>query len=95
MSIIFEVQDTSGRKIYLPERTWSHITKKHPYISSYVEKMKETVKNPDKITFLSLDKEVRYCYKYYKKFKKYVLVIVKYLNGKGHIITAHFVKTIQ
>ena len=92
MDIIFEILDKTGRKIYLPIKTWSHITRKHPSMTNYIEEIKSTVKNPDKITEWSLDKDVRYYYKYYKSKDppKYLLVIIKYLNGKGFIISSYF-----
>ena len=92
MDKIFEVIDKKGRKIYLSSKTWSHITRKHPYIANYLEEMKETIQRPDKTTDWSLDEDVRYNYRYYKNKDppKYLLVIVKYLNGTGFVISAYF-----
>ena len=98
MTKLFEVRDKTGRNVYLPSITWSHIVRKHPYVSSYFEEIKETVQKPDKITDYSLDKDVRYHYKYYKHREspnQYLLVIVKYLNSSGFIISAYFVKGIK
>lgn len=92
MKIIFETIDKTGRKINLSKRQWSHIRKKHPEIED-IEYVKETIQNPDKITSYSYDKTIRYYYKFYKHRKssqKYLLVIVKYLNGGGHIVSSYF-----
>tara|TARA_Y100000310_G_C20148889_1_gene563739 strand:+ start:185 stop:376 length:192 start_codon:yes stop_codon:yes gene_type:complete len=57
-----------------------------------VEEIKETLKSPDKITSYSRDKNIQYYYKQYKNLKapnKFLLVVVKYLNGEGFIATAY------
>lgn len=96
---IFEVLDKTGRKIRLTEKQWSHITRKHSQVSSEKEKIIETVKNPDKIIDPKQpDPNKRFYYKYYKNRPsphKFVRVIVKYLNGKGFVITAQFVSNIR
>ena len=50
-----------------------------------------------KITKYELDENVKYYYKYFKEREsaKYLLVIVKYLNDHGFIITAYFVRNIK
>ena len=94
---IFEVVDKTGRKIRLTKRQYSHLLKKHPYMNKYMEEIKETIQNPDKITFSNVDKDVRYYYKDFKSkdmYKRYLLVSVKYLNGEGYIITSFFTNKI-
>ena len=98
MDFIFELKDKTNRRIYLPRKTWSHIMRKHPYLSGYVEEIKETVQKPDKVIHSLADRNVRYYYKYYKQKNKpheYLLVVVKYLNNSGFIITAYFVSSIK
>ena len=95
---IFEIRDKSGRKIHLSDERWNHIVNEHPEIASYVEQLKDLVENPTKITTYSLDENVKYYYKYFKERKssaKYLLVIVKYLNDHGSMITAYFVINIK
>ena len=77
---------------------WSHITKRHPHMANFLEEIKEAIKNPNKITDTSSDINVRYYYKYYKHKEsqnKYILVIVKYLNGEGFVISKYFVNNIK
>ncbi len=97
MTWIFEVEDKSGRKIHLSDERWKHLNQEHPEVAPYLEDIKETLKNPVKITEYELDENVRYYYKYFKEREsaKYLLVIVKYLNNHGFIITAYFVKNIK
>src|SRR3989344_4396385 len=62
------------------------------------EKIIETLQKPDKITSSLEDENTRYYYKYYKNLQSnynFVKVIAKYLNGKGSIISSHFVRTIR
>jgi hypothetical protein len=98
MDIIFEIVDKTGRKIRLTKKQNSHINKKHPAIAIYINEIKETLQKPDAITKSETDENVRFYYKYYKYLispHKYILVIVKYLNGDGFIITALFEKNIK
>ena len=98
MDKIFEVLDKSGRKVRLTKKQWLHISKKHPAVSQYLEEIKETLKYPDSITDTSPDENIRYYYKHYKHLKspyKYILIIVKYLNNHGFVISAYFEKTIK
>ena len=93
MNIIFEIIDKSGRKIRLTKRQWRETNLKHPNMAVCLEEIKETLVKPDAITDYSLDEKVRYYYKYFKHIKsknKYLLVIVKYLNGEGFIIKSYF-----
>jgi len=92
----FEVIDKSGRKLRMTGWNWEHIIRRHPNISTEKEKIIETLKNPDKITISLKDEKARFYYKYYKNRKsinKFLMVLVKYLNGEGFVISAHFVRT--
>ena len=97
MAWIFEVEDKSGRKIHLSDERWKHLNQEHPEVAPYLEELKDILKNPLKITDYELDSNVKYYYKYFKEREtaKYLLVIVKYLNNHGFIITAHFVRNIK
>ena len=89
MDNLFEIRDKTGRKIRLTKRQWSHLSKKHPYMKNYLEEIKETLIHPDKAIKYP-DKGYYYKnYKYLKKPNCFVLVIVKYLNGEGFIITSY------
>jgi len=93
---IFEIVDKSRRKIHLSKERWSHIRKKHPEIEE-LELIEQTIRSPDKITENYNDETVCRYYKYYKSRKppkNYLLVIIKYLNGDGYVVTALFDKHI-
>ncbi|MBI1972525.1 hypothetical protein HYS50_00805 [Candidatus Woesearchaeota archaeon] len=98
MENLFEAIDKSGRMIRFPQKQWKHILQDHPEIAQHIEEIKIALQRPLKITTYSFDNQVRYYYTYIKQREgpaKYLLVIVKYLNGTGYIITAYFEKKIQ
>ncbi len=66
-------------------------------MANYLEEIKQTLEKPLKIT-LHEKGELKNYYLYIKHRKypeKYLRVIVKYLNGWGFILTAHFVSYIK
>ncbi|MEK6909374.1 MAG: PBECR2 nuclease fold domain-containing protein [Nanoarchaeota archaeon] len=98
MNVIFEIVDKNGKKIRLTDKQYSHLIEEHPYMHNYLEEIKETLQKPDKITFYSFDQAVRYFYRGYKYFDKpnrYLLVIVKYLNGEGYVISSYLESKIK
>lgn len=96
MDYIFETTDKSGRKIRLTKKQWSHIRQHHSDVESLDEILK-TIENPDNI-LSDVRENVETFFKYFKHKKlnsKFLKVIVRYLNGEGFIITAHFTRTIK
>jgi len=94
--VVFEVSDETGRNIHLSKERWKHIRKKHPEVEDY-EQIKEAIQKPDKIVNYHPDESIYYYYKFFKNRpfpKRYLLVVVKYLNGYGYILSAYFVRTI-
>ena len=92
MSNIFEIKDKNGKEIRLTKEQWKHIRKKHPEVEN-TEEIEETLKRPDKITFPKIDDTIGFYYKYFKNRpspQNYLLVLVKYLNGDGYVITAYY-----
>ncbi len=90
MPHIFEVKDKSGRIIHLSDERWSHIIREHHELSGNIEKIKETLEHPLVITIGRKDKTRNNYYRFYKEYDNHLLVAVKYLNGKGFIITSYF-----
>ncbi len=98
MNIIFIAVDKKGKKIRLTDKQWTHITIDHPFMTNFLEDIKEIIENPDKITQSLLDDKISYFYKFYKHKKgsnKYLLTIIKYLNGDGFVISSYFVNKIK
>jgi len=95
MEVIFEIEDKNGRKIHLSKERWGgHIKLEHSDIE--VDEIESTLKNPDNI--IEIKEDVYHYYKYFKhrnSKSKYLKIIVKYLNGKGFVVTAYYVKAIR
>ena len=95
MSNILEIVDKSGRKIRLTKERWSHIRQDHPLVEE--DEITQTLTKPEKTLFIEGKNKV-YFFRYFRHKKlreKYLRVVVKYLNGEGFILTAHFVKQIK
>lgn len=96
MEYVFEVIDKTRRKIRLTKKQWNHIKIYHPNVETSKE-IYEAIQRPDKIA--SDEREnVNNFYKYFKHKKqksKFLKVIVKYLNGGGFVISAHYVRSIK
>lgn len=74
---------------------WMHICQQHPEVVSFLEEVKETLRNPLRITGYRYDEKIKYYHKYFKQRKDpYLLVVVKYLNNHGFIITAYFTRAL-
>ena len=96
MNYIFEITDKTGRKIRFTKKQWSHIRQHHSDIEDPEEILK-TLENPDQI-FNDERENVQNFYKYFKHKNlnsKFLKVIVRYLNGDGFILTAHFTRSIK
>ena len=96
MDKIFEVVDKTGRRIYLSEEKWQHISSKHSEIggAKRLDEIKETLINPTIIVKHRFDESKRNYYRYYKDKQRYLAVAVKYLNGEGYISTAFIARKI-
>ena len=67
----------------------------HPEMANQIENIKNTLEKPDVITPFEYDFDVRFYYKYYKERKEYLFISVKYLNGKGYIVTSFYTDKIK
>lgn len=93
MENVFEITDKNKKKVYLSKERWNHIRNKHS-VEDY-EIIKEGLINPTDIVFF--EEDIIIFYKHFKNRKepsKFLKTIVKYLNGKGYIITSYFVRKI-
>ena len=95
--IIIEAVSKLGKNVRLTLVQWAYIKLKHPELSSQENKMIETLKNPDMI-YNSPHEENFHYLKLFRQTplgEKYLLLIVKHLNGEGFIITGFFVSKIK
>jgi|SRR3989344_3492609 len=95
---VFEVIDKTRRKIILTKRQWEHITSPsslHPYMTNYLEEIKQTLEKPDTIIPNKYDDTKANYYKFLKERKQYLLVAVKYLNGEVFVNTSFITSNIR
>lgn len=70
--------------------------KSHPYMERYLQEIINTLKKPDR-----LDRKLYLKGYYYKHFKylknpnRFILVIIRYSNGKGFVITSYLTDKIK
>jgi len=84
MRYIFEGKDITNRNIHLSDERWHHIAEEHPEVTPYFVEFGDILKHPIKVVSYIEDPLVRYFYRYYKQrisAAKYLMLIVKYLNG--------------
>lgn len=94
MENIFEVKDKTGRKIRLTKKQWNHITAKHSYMANRLKDIEKNLTNPTLIIPHKFDEKMRNYYLYYKNISRYLLVLVKYLNGDGYVATSFITRKI-
>ena len=95
MNNIFEIIDKTGRKIHLSKERWGeHIKLEHPEVREY-EEIEKVLKNPGAMISSDRDDNVMWYFIYNKIRKRYLKVSVKYLNGTGYVITAHYTRKLQ
>jgi len=91
--MVFETRSVMEKEIRLTDVQWLHIQDRHIETGGQLEKMKETLQKPD---FVDYDAQED-VYHYLKKFqktpvtRKFMLVVVKHLNGDGFVITSFFI----
>ncbi len=92
---MFIIEDYKSRKLYLSKERWKHISQHHPEIVNYMDEIKYTLRKPDKIVTVDFDENIQYYHRFIKHkagSDKVLLIIVKYINHSGFIITAYFIK---
>lgn len=86
------MKDRFNREFRLTEERKSHVLQ-HPEMKGQLDKIKETLKDPDFIQRSKMDRDTLLFYKFYKKTpvgEKYLMVAAKLLNHHSFIITAFF-----
>jgi hypothetical protein len=91
-------KDIQNRLIRLTDERHKHIESDHPEMTGQIEKIKDTLLNPDIIIRSRTDSEVELFYRYYDitpVTEKYLCVVVKVSTDDLFIITAYFTDTIK
>ncbi|MCW7075580.1 MAG: PBECR2 nuclease fold domain-containing protein [Candidatus Methanospirare jalkutatii] len=91
-------RDIHNRQIRLTDERREHIEVDHPEMSGQIDRIRETLLNPDVIVRPRTDSEVELFYRYYDTIpvtEKYLCVVVKVLTDDIFIITAYFTDKIK
>jgi len=92
------LKDVHNRQIRLTEERQKHIEFDHPEMSKQINKIQETLLNPDIIVRSRTDPDVELFYRHYDATPvtdKYLCVVVKVLVDDIFIITAYFTDKIK
>jgi hypothetical protein len=90
--------DIHGRQIRLTDEREEHIENDHPEMSGQIDKLRETLLNPDKVIRSRTDPEVELFYRYYDVTpvtEKFLCVVVKVSANDLFIITTYFTDTMK
>ena len=91
-------RDLYGYTIHLTSERGFHIENDHPEMSGQIDKIGDTLLEPEQIIQSKTDPEVELFYRYYSETpvaEKYLCVVVKTLVDEKFIITAYFTDTIK
>jgi len=91
-------KDIHNRRTRLTDERQEHIEADHPEMYGQIDKIRDTLSNPDIIVRSKTDPEVELFYRHYvitPVTEKYLCVVVKVLVGDIFIITAYFTDTIK
>lgn len=95
--VVFEVISKTGKKIRLTDVQWAHMSSKHPELENQTDKTITALQEPDYVYHSPNENNFHYL-KFFKQTpitEKYLLLIIKHLNGEGFIITGFFVSKIK
>jgi len=90
--------DIRDRKVRFSDERLHHIQNDHPEMADQIERVGETLQNPDTIVRSKTDNDVELFYKLYPSTpvsSKYMCVVLKTKNNKILIITAYFTDTVK
>ncbi len=91
-------KDIHNRQIRLTDERQEHIETDHPEMSGQIDKIQDTLVNPDMIIRSRTDPDVELFYRHYDVTpvtEKYLCVAVKVLIDNVFIITAYLTDTIK
>ncbi|MBM4306319.1 MAG: hypothetical protein FJ115_01200 [Deltaproteobacteria bacterium] len=91
-------EDIFNRNIRLTDERMEHIEFDHPEMYGQIDKIRETLQNPEIVVRSRSDLEAELFYRYYSETSvgnKYMCVIVKGGRQDPFIITAYFTDTMK
>ena len=97
MTVIFEVVSKIGKEVRLTDVQWTHMKARHKELRNQIGKMRLVLTEPDSI-WHSPREEVYHFYRRFTKTpvsEKYLLLVVKYVDDEGFVVTGFFVSRIR
>jgi len=91
-------RDIRNRQVRLTGERQKHIEADHPEMLGQIDKVEDTLSNPDIVIRSKTSADVELFYRHYSitpVTKKYLCVTVKILTNDWFIITAYFTDTIK
>ncbi len=86
--LLFEAEDIFGKKIRTTKTYWNKIFHiKHKEVETTKEIVTKVLASPDEVRKSVQDPYIFLFYK--KEDTKYLVVVVKYLNGSGFVVTIY------
>jgi len=92
------LNDVYRRKVRLTDERQKHFVSDHPEMKGQIEKVKQTLLNPEKIVRSRTDSQVELFYRHYESTpvtSKYLCVVVKALTNKAFIMTSYFTNKVK
>ena len=91
-----EIVEVRGRTIRLTEDRLSHIETDHPEMTGQIDRVQETLAQPERIVLSKSDEKVELYYRLYAQTPvttKFMCVVVKDSEDNGFVITAYYTNT--
>jgi|SRR6185295_11536335 len=91
-----EFVELRGRTIRLTEERLAHIETDHPEMTGQIDRVQETLKQPERIVLSSSDANAELYYRLYAETPvttKFMCVVVKDSEDNGFVITAYYTNT--
>lgn len=95
---MLKLLNNKGDYVRLTEERFNHIENDHPEMNGQIEKISETLVNPEQVEVSKSDSSVELYYKFYSKTpvtSKYMCVVVKDNNFDKFIVTSYFTDKIK
>ena len=92
------LKDVHNRSIRLTDERQNHFVADHPEMKGQIEKLKQTLRNPEKVVRSRTDSQVELFYRHYDSTpvtRKHLCVVVKALTNYAFILTAYFTDTVK
>ena len=90
--------DLNNRKVRLTDERLEHFENDHPEMSGQIDKVAETLSQPEVIVRSGTDSEVELFYRHYMVTpvgEKYMCVVLKVKDADVFILSAYFTDTIK